>query len=389
MFPVTLESVGGLLQTYQTPCYGFLHEGEWWDEGYSFVDGWQNMVSYPYHPASPQQPFGHYCLQNYGSTVFSEEDRIELDDLRYIWNSGSVLPTIGLGKDNNPKNPIAKQHWGSSKISYGEEPPTPVDNVALWSQASGISYTRKEFLEALESWIDAGRSSAMVWDHRGFMGVRADVPADRALFYLMVDRELWDNNVKSKTNFIMDQIHKKGRNPMIAFLMSRLVSIETNAVGQTKMYYTGNTGDNCILPDSLLVKGLGSKYKEPLAVEWEQSCYSDNCPHERDEDIDEREGGWYFESEEFCATVSNSMFNPLFMLEQSSTSAVSLIGEGEEATPINKLFGIEVLGESVFRSSNYRYWEIGEIINALSESDETKIPSSEWEDVMYKLLMGE
>lgn len=386
MFPVTLESTGGLLQTYQTPCYGFLRTGEWEDDDYGFCDGWSQVVGYPWNPASKSEPFGTNCLWNYGPTVHSKESRTELEDLRYIWNSGAVIPAVGL---DEKLKVIAKQLYNSGQIYYGEDPPKPVDNVAKWSAASGIPYTREEFLNSLESWIDAGRESAMVWDHRGFMGVRADVPADRALFYLMVDRELWCKEFYDKTKFIMEQIHHKNRSPIIAFFMSRLIATETNAIGEERIYYSGNTGDCCILPDSLFVSGVGGMYKTPIAVNWVQNAYSSGYPHERDEDIDENNGAWYFESEKYCASVSNSMFNPLFMLEQSSTSPVSLLGAGEAATPICRTFASTVIGDDILKKGYYQYWNIGELINDRLEDGKNIIPAEEWEDIIYNLLMGE
>lgn len=386
MFPVTIESQDGRLQTYSTACYGFLRDYEWRDNDYSFCDGWHRIVGWPRYMGqrSSNEPFGRNCLWNVGNSIHSRQNRIELQDTVHIWNSGSVLPYIGKSEDG--ESDVAYQTHSGRIYYVGEAVPENIDNVAHWSREKGIPYSRRDFLSAIEQYVDKGRETAMVWDERGFMGVRTDIEADRSLFYLMIDRELWDKNHYKKIAFILDQIHEKGRNPMIAFLMSRLVSVIEGAMGD-ELYYCGSGSDGCILPDSLLVVGLGQKYLNPTAVDWFQDPYNSGNGHMRDEDIDCDEDSWSFEHPDYTRRVSASLFNSVFQLEQHQ-NGVRLKGSEEPAIPVKKAFGKLVVSEEIRNSSSYEWWALGELLESEAEKDNLLIPVEEWEDLIYNLLMG-
>lgn len=384
MFPVTIESHDGRLQTYATACYGFLRDYEWEDNDYSFCDGWNRLITYPYRPSTPTEPFGRNCLWHYGNTHYSQNPRIDLNEAKHIWNSGSVLPYVGLSQSGNAH--IAFQSEGSSLYYAGETTPEKIDNVERWSREKGISYTRREFLTALENYVDKDQESAIVWDSRGFMGVRTDIPADRSLFYLMIDRELWDLNNYKKTSFILNQIHDKGRNPMIAFLMSRLVSIITGAFGD-EFYYCGNSHDGCILPDSLIVKGLGAKYESPTSIPWFQQAYVTGNGHMRDEDIDDEDGDWEFNHDDYSQRVSASLFNSVFQLSDDGNN-LSLKGSSEPAVPLKVLFAKALLPEEEYQRRQHRFWDLGDLLEDIEEDGDLQIPKDQWEEKVYNLLMS-
>lgn len=393
MFPVTLEATDGRLQTYQTPCYGFLRENEWVDNDYDFCDGLHRVVKFPWHieDESHPSPFGSVCLWHSGSTLRSNHNRIDLDELKYIWNSGPVVPTVGMSKDGS--RIIAKQLSGTNTVVYGDEQlPAREDNVSRWSRESGISYTRREFLEALQAHIDVDNESALVFHENGFTGVRADIPADRAMFYLMVDRELWAGDNYDKTKFMLNLIHQKSLNPMIAFIMSRLISINTNALGVENTYYSGNNSDSCILPDSLIVVGLGKKYAEPTTIPWSQNPYTSGEGHLRDEDLEDLE--LCFCHPEFNQYVSPSLFDSIFMLKNIITpehddGCATLIGEDEPAVPVKTIFSKKVINERVYREGRHRYWDLGGLLETLDHSSDIVESRDKWESIIYNMLMGE
>lgn len=387
MFPVTLEAADGRLQTYSTACYGFLRDYEWCDYDESFCNGWNRLVQYPYMPANAAEPFGRNCIYHYGNTAYSTDARIDLEELSAIWNSGAVLPFIGLSKSGSAH--IAYQVY-NQRATYGsEERDEAVDNIARWCSVTGVEYSRKKFLLDLESYIDAGRESALLFDDRGFTGVRADIPADRAMFYLMVDRELWSRTDYDRTKFIMEQIHDKGRNPMIAFLVSRLVSKMSNAFGRDDYYYCGNSGDNCILPDALIAKGLGKLYSEPSAIDWFQQPYTSGNGHMRDDDIEEDYGHWNFSSDEFSRYCSPSLFNSVFKLENKGDSnPVTLLGCEEPATPVKVLIAKAAIPQSEYNNRNHRLWDLGDWLEDVSGSNDLQISNDDFEDLAFNLLMG-
>lgn len=390
MFPVTLESFDGRLQTFQTPCYGFLRQYEWEDDSDSFCSGWHYKVKFPYHPASDAEPFGRNCMYHYGHADSSGERRIRMEELKAIWNSGSTLPCIGMSREGTTE--IAYQYTNVGGVVYSKRDlVTPIDNVTKWSNSRGIEYTRQQFLIDLQNHVDVGKESALLFDERGFTGVRADIPADRALFYLMIDRELWDQNSYYKTRFIMEQIHDKGRNPMIAFLMSRIVSVIEGALGD-EFYYSGSTNDSCILPDTLIVKGLGKKYEQPTSIAWFQETYSSGTGHVRDEDLDEEFETWYLtdgnESSSLSRYYSNSIFNSVFQLTQEIDSEPArLSGSDEPAIPLKVLFAKAVIPSEILNRRSHRIWDLGDFIENVDLENNLLVEKTEFEDLAFNLLM--
>lgn len=390
MFPVSLEYLDGTVQTYQTPCYGFLRIGEWEDDDYDFCDGFNRKLLRP-NWVSPESeyPYGESCIWHMANTKRSSQNRLPLEELRYIWNSGSVLPTIGYDADGVTEMVYQTYNGPVQYVKNGEFVP-PVDNVTRWTAEKGIEYSKKQFLLDLEKCIDAGRESALVFHDKGFVGVRADQPADRCLFYLMVDRELCDINCYKKSCFILDQMFEKGRNAMIAFLMSRLISVIEGAFGD-ELFYSGNVNDSCILPDNLICKGLGSKYLNPVAINWFQDAYTLGGGHLRDEDIYDDYDGFYFNSEYLSSETSPSMFNSVLLLEniRDNTGQEALVtvlhGESDPAIPLNRVFVRDVCKSSDY--SRAHFWDLGSYLEDRKSS--LLIPPSEWEPLIYKLLIGD
>lgn len=387
MFPVTLEAADGRLQTYSTACYGFLRGYEWEDDDYDFCQGWNRLVTYPWAPSSATEPFGRNCIYHYGNAKCDQNPRIELEDLKTIWNSGAVLPFIGLAQNSDAW--IAFQTYCGAVTYGGEARPEKLDNIARWSRERGIEYTREQFLLALQDHVDAGQESALLFDQRGFTGVRADVPADRALFYLMIDRELWEDNEYQKIRFMMEQIHDKGRNPMIAFLMSRLISTTSGALSDDEPYYCGHTHDNCILPDSLIVKGLGKKYQSPTSIDWFQAEYTSGNGHLRDDDIDEEYDSWGFSGDGYSCRHSSSIFNSVFMLEQEGDKPTTLKGSDEPAIPVKVLFARATIPESELNGRPHRMWDLGDWLEDVGFNNNLLIGKEQFEELAFNLLMGD
>lgn len=390
MFPVSLEYLNGRVQTYQTPCYGFLRDCEWEDNDYDFCDGFNRKLLRPnWISPTSEHPYGENCIWHMAGIKQSSDRRGNLEELRYIWNSGSVLPTIGYEADGVTEMVHQAYNGPVQYLRDGEFTP-PIDNVERWAKEKGIEYSKKQFLLDLEKCIDAGRESILVFHDKGFTGVRADQPADRCLFYLMVDRELCDVNYYKKSCFILDQVFEKGRNAMIAFLMSRLISVIEGVFGD-EIFYSGNGNDSCILPDTLICKGLGSKYLNPVSVNWFQDPYTSGNGHIRDEDIYDDYDGFYFSSKYLSSSVSPSMFNSVLLLENIESNiegerlVTVLSGESDPAIPLNRIFVEEVCKPS--RNSSVHFWDLGSYLEDRKSS--LLIPPEQWEPLIYKLLIGE
>lgn len=333
MFPVGLEFKDGSCISVVPPCYGFLKQGQWnggsecesycecdeddcncdessYDYTYEVSPNLRPKLVLEYQPrAGTEISFGMFgdlreiCLgSNYN-----------LGNLSYIWNVGGCIPYL-LTDPNSDKKwaALSRDVESSSKISE-EEFFTPIpNNVDVWAKKNKLNITALEVLRLIESYVDSDRESCIASRKvDGFdvdvIGVRADAPADRCLFYLMISRSFYQQAEKASTDMLLDCIFLKGINPVAALMVSRLITESTDLVGKKEARWRGNDYDSCILPMSLIVSGAGRWYDEPIAVDWRQDPYSDSSSdgHLRDEDFRSLTYG--------NLRVNNSMFLPVLI----------------------------------------------------------------------------
>lgn len=306
MFPVTLEFKDGTVATIHPPCYGFLKKGQWDGGGddcypvqYDATSGWNaeydNYGSYS------------YCIWTEGDNdEITLGDHYNLNDLGTIWNSGTHFPVFGLIEgelsasqfDLNATNPVCD----------GDSARRPLSNVEKWaSQNKRPDVTIRAVMDLFEKWIDKDAESCFVWGDDDMFGVSARFPADRCLFYLMVNRSLWQHFDFNNTVMLLDAIYKDGLTPMQALIMSRLIVTKTNLLGKEEASWVGNDYDSCIIPMSLVTVGMGTKFAEPVSVFWRQDPYVSSEGHLRDDDYP----CVGYDKDNMCY-VNNSMFMPLF-----------------------------------------------------------------------------
>lgn len=382
MFPVSLEDTEGTIITYQPPCYGFLRQEEWEYESESGCDGLTIAFHHPRRCGEnnpKEKPFGTQRL-GYFASWNSSDNYIAMENLKAIWNSGTHMPFVGL--DTDGKTPIAWER--GSTLTYNKDELPPVrNNVDRWSEENPeYAITTKEVMDTMEAWLDKDSEKVTIWHEEGFMGAdTSKAPADRVMFYLMLNRELNTQEYYSKTKTFLDNWLIKKQPPMVAFLMSRLIMVVKTAFNE-RVEYSGNSGDSCILPDYLICKGLGKHYLEPVQVKWLQEPYTSGEGHKRDEDLEELE----FDHPDFKQDVSSSLFFALFQLEELS-SGLKLLGSSEEkAVPVAVLFRNLVIPRESSAFNNY-ISNLAHYCDVAESRKELLLPREKWESEIFNLLM--
>lgn len=320
MFPVTLEFHDNTVVTVLPPCYGFLKKGNWSGGYYSSDDDDDDD---DYYDTTYEVEDGSWVInyRRYGAGPFERNisnesrslkevcmaSRYSLDNLKYIWNSGTHLPLFGICHDGSVYTQSAKERNGEI-FKEGEFVPEP-DFVSSWAEENGIEgdWNVPKVMSLFEEYLDRDSESCIVWHSDGFMGVKADFPADRCLFYLMLNRFLNYGDEKSSINTMMKEIVVNGLTPMQALLLARTIVENKHFLTQSEEpQWYGNDYDNCLLPISLITVGQGKRFSSAIQVNWRQSPYPDSEGHLRDEDYPS-----IFYSDLSNLRVSNSMFLPL------------------------------------------------------------------------------
>lgn len=311
MFPVSLEFKDGEVATVFPPCYGFLKHNQWDGGGdddyqitYEVIDGW------------------HFQFEgrNWRSSVNMEGmepeevvlgDYYSLSNLSTIWNSGTHYPMWGVREFN--EEPEVEQYFsdkgamGASMCEVGKAE-RPLSNVEIWASKEGndATVTMKRVMEMFDSWLDSELECCFEWQENGCFGVKASAPADRCLFYLMLNRSLNSDNEYDVTATMLDLIFHKKVNPVVALFTSRIVVLGSKSLmGDKKVEWIGNDYDSCIFPISLISTGICSRFEEPVQIEWRQKPYSEGEGHKRDEDF----ANLMYDGE--FPRVNNSMFLPI------------------------------------------------------------------------------
>lgn len=378
MFPVTLETTAGRKMTYCPPCYGFIRQDEWECDQESGCSGVGLRYNSPYRPESEARPFGSYRLAQYSGFIRSD-DCLELSDLKAIWNSGTHVPSVGL--DNNGK-PIAWQHHEAG-IVYDEnevEGSRRKSNLERWCEENCKEISMQEVMEGLQSWVDKDSESALLWHSDGYMGVRADIPCDRAMFYLMINRELNTPDYYERSKMFLDNWFIKGNNPMVSFLVSRLISKMSHAFRDPSVEYTGNSGDSCIIPHYIICNGLGKLYSEPSQISWLQHSYSSGTGHHRDEDLEELQ----FTHPKCSEYSSSSLFLAVSQLEQKEGGLY--LGD-KLAFPVGLALCAEAIDPKYRPSYPLNTYRIGTTLDDAETAEMLVVPREEWDTVILKLLM--
>lgn len=396
MFPVTLEDTEGNVLTVHPPCYGFLqlrnynggvdeddYEDEYFDPNmYEATHGWNMHVRVWSEEANVRSADGEEFL-------LSRE--MDMCKIKHIWNSGTHMKMLGFRRWRDEKPVSADLGWGA--IDHEGE---LKNNIEHWNDKNPEYQTSpRAVLEAMEAFVDKDRPSCLRWHEKGFMGVATEnVPADRCLFYLMLDRTFYCDDEESQVETFLHKWLVEGWTILQAYVYSRMVSTYTNLLGETKATLVGNDWDACIFPASLFTVGMADKYAEAFQVPWRQQSYRDGCGHFRDEDFK-----WiHYENDETAELrVNNSMFLPVMhpdLVENESeilkcdnllinfTRRVSK----DERTANSLIYGIRAETKDLFNIYN--------IVQRFSSGtmDQSSvysvIPSSEWDGIMSGLFLG-
>lgn len=303
MFPVTLQMDDDSVATVWPPCYGFLqwqnYSGGDHDPDYESAleydsnSGWNIRVRlYNSNPSSVSGWVEENVLQ----------DNWSMDEIKIIWNSGTHLPAIGTHRDR-PDN-LYQYMCMDSQLGDSR----PKSNVALWAENNRQpDVTERSIMEALEAFMDVGRTPCIVWHEDGFMGVKTDgVNADRCLFYLMVNRHFYEQEEQLAVFSFLDNLYVKGYNILQSLAMSRIFSNTLNVFEEMKPAWSGHDYDSCILPVSLFTVGIGNEMAEPRTTPWRQESYREGEGHLRDDDYT-----FIQYEDESEISVNNSMFLPV------------------------------------------------------------------------------
>jgi len=409
MFPVTLEFSDGLKATCNPPCYGFLRGVEWtdWDQRFHLGSDCIKLVKrsrlygVDEKTITEERPFGdhfyHTSVENGESSTPSQ--LFDLEKLRFIWNTGARMP-CEMYINEGDKEPRAWR-WpesGSVVPIYKREdvanhrPSSPLD---LFNKEHGTNLTLEKVLTDIENSIDKGRESILRFRDEGFgmiLGVSTlDVPCDRVLFYLMIGRELEGYHGSCKVDTFL-KLHYVLKVPvMVAFLASRVLS----AFKDTPIDFTGDNGDSCIVPAQNLWVGCAARFKEPVAIDWEQHSYTSGEGHHRDDDL----GSFYMEPEiEGFSSISEefneSMFNAIIGgYVDHNTSVMFDRPGGKQVANLVVEFYRAVYKEGYFcnRGSNgyCSYWSAECDLQTPSTFRHLRVSRDLWMDKLLSMLMEE
>lgn len=388
MFPVTLTPYNRLKnpQTVSPPCYGFLKHGQvdGGDDGdylieYPVSDGWNSRHTSSYGYEDSLEYDGY---QN----EFIVSDCIGLHEIEGIWNSGTHFPEIG--EVDGEESVHQFRDFEMEMLPINEPLRKPINHVEDWAEKHSMpEVTIQAVMNSFEECLDKDNTSCFLWDGDMF-GVKANVAADRCLFYLMLNRFLWVDYEKGSANLMLDLMYLEKEKPMTAFLMARLLSRSKNLMSNEEtLYWSGSDNDSCILPMSLISVGHAAKFEEPVQVHWRQESYNAGDGHLRDDDFDaiSREGKEY-------GGLSNSMFLPILHPQQSMDFKIPI---KEEALFV--AFSREIsLDEATFNRltsydsrtlvNSYRF--LSEIQRAGSSDMLKTKPKSEWVVILKNLLLS-
>lgn len=312
MFPITLERTNGTVLTTHPPCYGFLRDEEWgsWGQTWHYDKFALRYIrrsrSYGSSGMTDENPFAGNVLNN--SWEDGDENlpshTIDLSELKTIWNSGAHVPVEFYieGKTTPSAYKFADEQGSNYKHTLAEleRPYTSLDTFNMMHK--GLFVTIKQVMADMEAAIDKGRESCLVWkDDSDMMGVNVvNIPCDRVLFYLMLNRELESFHVSRRTITFLDLHYVKNIPIMIALLMSRIIK-ETDEGYK----FAADNNDSCLIPSQNLWVGMGHRYLQPVAIDWSQHSYTEGRGHLRDDDID----GYDMEPEIRGYTNTNEDFN--------------------------------------------------------------------------------
>lgn len=396
MFPVTLQDKHDNVLTVWPPCYGFLqhsnyHGGDDCDED----DDYYDPITYEANEGWTQ--YVHVWDSSYSLMQSSGRDELlsdlmSMEDIRIIWNSGTHIPMRGKDGSNN----IISFQYAFYHADVGDE--KPKNAVELWAEyRERPDVTVKSVMEALEAFMDKDRPSCLVWHEKGFMGVVTEdvsepVPADRCLFYLMVNRLFYQEDEQANVWTFLDKLYMDNWSPLQALAYSRLINAKENLFGEVRVAFTGNEYDNCLFPVTLYTVGIGANMAEPRQTAWRQPSYMAGEGHFRDEDY---QSIWYDVPghEEHELYVNNSMFLPILqpealqdrvlkepMLIVAFAKAISLSDKTR-----NELLYTRYNNDRVNTYTMIRHFQQSNLSN---NSSFNVLPSTEWDSILTKLFLG-
>lgn len=403
MFPVTLVDDKDEALTVWPPCYGFLKlcnyerqdgcdDDDDWDYDdystrYECNEGW-NILMTSYHS-------DRMSNQVKNASAPSEEilgDLFPMTSIKEIWNSGTHFPLYGrlYGKTK-----VVAEQYDHPLAETGDVGKTerPLSNVETWAQSANMpEVTVKAVMDMFEDWLDHGRESCFVWKDNGCFGVKTDgTPADRALFYLMLNRSLYTNEESEQVHEMLDNIYFHEMTPVQALILSRLIITSNKGLfGETQNVWVGNDYDSCLLPASLITVGMGRRFKDKIQVEWRQDEYRSGLGHKRDDDFS------HLEYKDPYTTLNNSMFLPI--LHPSLSKVTNKVQEISERCLMVAFAEAISLDEATFnkiKKNQYtnnpvNLYHMIQVLNGgnLGSNKNYQVKSpSEWKDILFKLFM--
>lgn len=327
MFPVTLEDVHGGVMTVWPPCYGFLQKANYNggdynsdddDDDYDYYESNTYPISFAWNMITRlyREESSPARADAFQEVVLERE--MAMDDIKHIWNSGTHLPIQGVL--NSAPETVVSEEFSFADCDIGD--PRPKSQVEIWADKNNRpDVTMKLVMETLEEFVDSGRRSCLVWHDEGFMGVETEnIPADRCLFYLMVNRSFYEEGDEGPSQTFLDLWFKKGWTPLQALAFSRIISTSENVFGEKRVAFVGNDWDSCILPISLYDVGIGNRMAEPSATPWRQESYRQDVGHLRDDDYSCISFDRY--------NTNNSMFLPILHPSLIAPDSLKVEGEG-------------------------------------------------------------
>lgn len=405
MFPVTLQSwkESEDVVTVWPPCYGFLKAGYYQGGDYDEDDedddpDYYNTYDSNYGWNIRIKVWSKNMMVRQGTAEENVlENMLPMSEIKYIWNSGTHLPAHGVRRYGDTEY-IATQYF---REGLENEDPRPPSHVETWAEENNRpDITDRVVMETFAAFMDKDSDSCLVWHEVGFMGVCTEgCPADRALFYLMLNRTFYTDDEKSAVYEMLNKMYKKGWSPLASLAFSRLINSSVDVFGNERVALTGNDYDSCIFQASLYTVGVGSTMIEPRQTKWRQCEYTEGEGHLRDEDF----SSLIYRSEGVRdCRVNNSMFLPILLPQYCHLSEetrpiiteksllVEFIREVTESeTSFAKIvFGYNWNNETASARSYNMYNIISSMSNGLTGSNYTVRPSEEWENILEKLFFN-
>lgn len=387
MFPVTLEDKHGAVLTVWPPCYGFLqlenYSGgdEYYDDDddydprntYDVTDGSWNI-----HLEGPKNPTN----VEYGRTEETVlEEVMSFVDIKYIWNSGTRYPMLAFHRGED----TGVFQYNIMDADTGDE--RPKSSVEIWAEENGRpDVTAKSVLLELEAFMDQGRPSCMVWHEDGFMGVTTDVPADRCLFYLMVDRSFYSAHEQNQVKSFLDNYYNGKMSILQALAFSRIFCLSKNMFDEVVPTIVGNDYDSCILPMSLYTVGIARTMTDPRKTPWRQQPYIEGAGHLRDDDYP------HLTYEGVDLSVNNSMFMPVLHPKLNQTDPIKddcLLLRYMEEISLDERTRKELI-EGRWNTRPNTHTMIGHLYSSNLGRNEryNTAPMDQWENIITNLFFG-